>query len=232
MSILAVIPARGGSKGIPRKNIRELAGRPLLAYTAEAARNSRLLSRVILSTEDPEIREIGLQLGLEVPFVRPTKLARDDTPGLHVIQHAVETLKAVGDYRPDVIIVLQPTSPLRTSKHIDEALDFFLEGDADSLVSVTEVPHNMNPYSLMELQQDGTIAPFLSYDESKNLRQLKPKFYARNGPAISICTCECLIQKNSQYGDRTLPYFMKKEDSFDLDDMVDWDILEHLLRTR
>jgi CMP-N-acetylneuraminic acid synthetase len=228
MEILAIIPARGGSKRIPRKNIKIFSGEPLLAFTAKAALNSARLSRVILTTDDEEIKKIGLDLGLEVPFVRPLKLAQDDTPSLPVFQHVVKTLEDREEgYRPDVIVVLQPTSPLRTTKHIDEALNIFLEGDTDSLVSVTEVPHNMNPYSMMQLQKDGTITPFLNYDESKNLRQKKPVFYARNGAAIYICTYECLMEKNSLYGDTILPFFMKKEESFDLDDEVDWEIAEY-----
>ena len=228
--IVAIIPARGGSKTIPRKNIKKLAGKPLLAYTAKASLDSKLLSRIILSTEDEEIQQTGLNFGLEVPFTRPAKLARDDTPGLPVIQHALRTLEERENYRPDIIVVLQPTSPLRKSKHIDEALKIFLSRDADSLVSVTQVPHNMNPYSVMKLQEDGTVEPFLDYDENKNLRQQKPKFYARNGAAIYICTYECLMKKNSLYGDTTLPYFMKKEESLDLDDEVDWQIAELALK--
>jgi len=228
-NIVGIIPARGGSKGIPRKNIRKLAGKPLLAYTADAALGSKLLSRIILSTEDEEIKQLGLKLRLDVPFVRPADLAEDKTPGLSVIQHAVRTLEVEENYCCDIIVVLQPTSPLRTSQHIDEALNIFLSDNADSLVSVTEVDHNLNPYSVMRLKEDGTIEPFLEYDENKNLRQLKPVFYARNGAAIYICTYDCLMGKNSLFGDRILPYFMKKEESFDLDDQIDWKIVESLL---
>ncbi len=229
-NIIGIIPARGGSKGIPRKNIRKISGKPLLAYTVEAAQGSKLLTRIILSTEDEEIKRLGLDLGLDVPFMRPAKLAEDDTPGLSVIKHAVRTLEKEENYHSDIIVVLQPTSPLRTSKHIDEALNIFLTDNADSLVSVTEVTHNMNPYSVMRLKEDGTIKQFLDYDEKKNLRQLKPIFYARNGAAIYICTYHCLIGKNSLFGDRILPYFMKKEESFDLDDQTDWRIVESLLK--
>lgn len=228
-NIIGIIPARGGSKGIPRKNIKKLAGKPLLSYTAEAAHRSKLLTRIVLSTEDEEIKQLGLDLGLDVPFMRPAKLAEDDTPGVSVIKHAVDTLEKEENYYPDVIVVLQPTSPLRTSEHIDEALNIFLSNDADSLVSITEVSHNMNPYSVMRLNDNGTIKQFLDYDEKNNLRQLKPKFYARNGAAIYICNHNCLMSKNKLLGDKILPYFMKKEESFDLDDQIDWKILEHLL---
>ena len=229
MNILAIIPARGGSKSIPRKNIRELAGKPLLAYTAEAALQSQALSRVVLSTEDKEIREIGLRLGLEAPFVRPMELAQDDTPTLPVIQHTVKRLEEMESYKTDIIVVLQPTSPLRSSRHIDESLELFLNSNVDSLVSVVEVPHNMNPYSIMQLQEDGRIKPFLEYDERKNLRQQKPLFYARNGAAIYICTYNCLMNKNSLYGDTTIPYFMKKEESIDIDDEWDWQVVKYIL---
>ena len=168
---------------------------------------------------------MGLDLGLEVPFVRPYELAQDDTPGLPVIKHAVHTLEAKENYLPDIIVVLQPTSPLRTSKHIDEALEIFLKNEADSLVSVTQVPHNMNPYSVMHLEHDN-LKPFLEFDETRNIRQQKPKFYARNGAAIYICEYDCLVKKNSLFGDKTIPYFMKNYESVDLDNEWDWQIAE------
>ena len=164
MHILAIIPARIGSKGIPQKNIKKLAGKPLLAYTAEAALHSDLLTRFVLSTDDEKIAVIGRNYGLEVPFLRPTELAQDDTPALPVFQYVVSELERQEQYQPDVVVVLQPTSPLRSSKHIDEAIQIFSQSEVDSLVSVTEVPHNMNPYSVMGLTKSGFIKPFLSYD--------------------------------------------------------------------
>tara|TARA_S200000501_G_scaffold156038_1_gene147295 strand:- start:4664 stop:5374 length:711 start_codon:yes stop_codon:yes gene_type:complete len=231
-NIVAIIPARGGSKGILRKNIREIAGKPLLEYTAKSAIESKSFSRIILSTEDNEIKELGLKLGLEVPFDRPDSLATDYAPGIEVIKHAIKTLEKREKYRAEIIVVLQPTSPLRTSKHIRDAIKLFENHDVDSLVSVAKVEHNVNPYSVMKLNKDGTVSPFLDYDEKKNLRQLKPKFYARNGAAIYICTYNCLMKKNSIFGDSTLPFFMKKNDSFDLDDETDWMIVEMLLSRR
>jgi len=229
MEILAIIPARGGSKRIPRKNIKNFAGQTLLSYSASAALGSKMLSRTILTTDDKEIRKIGLELGIEAPFLRPGNLAQDDTPSLPVIFHAVQTLEDLEGYSPDIVVILQTTSPLRTSQHIDDALKTFLNSDADSLVSVTEVPHNMNPYSVMQLQEDGAIRPFLEYDENDNLRQKKPVFYARNGAAIYICTYQCLMQKNSLYGDKIVPFFMSKETSFDLDDEIDWKIAQYFI---
>ena len=227
---MGIIPARGGSKGIPRKNIKKIAGKPLLAYTAKAALGSSYISRVVLSTEDQEIRQVGNELGLEIPFIRPDNLAQDNTPSLPVVQHVLVMLERQENYKPDLIVLLQPTSPLRTSKHIDEALELFINQNADSLVSVTEVPHNMKPYSVMKSKKNGTIVPFLIYEENKNIRQQKPKFFARNGAAIYISTYECIMKNNSLYGSKILPYFMKKEDSFDLDDEIDWKIMESLIK--
>lgn len=228
--ILAIVPARGGSKGIPRKNIKRLCGKPLLAYTAEAALNSKYICRTVLSTEDREIALVGKDLGLDVPFMRPVDLAQDDTPALPVFQHALNQLSQVESYQPDIIVVLQPTSPLRLSQHVDEALESFLEAEADSLVSVVDVPHNMNPYSVMELGKDGYLSNFMEFDELTNLRQLKPRFVARNGAALYIATCNCLMNKNSIFGDRVMPYHMSKLCSVDLDDYEDWLIAELLIR--
>lgn len=227
--VLAIVPARGGSKGIPRKNIREFAGKPLISYTAEAAIAAQLVDRIILSTDDEEIASIGQSCGLEVPFMRPKSLAADDTPALPVILHAVQELEKVDGYRPDYILLLQATSPFRRSHHIDEALEILLSSKADSIVSVLEVPHTFNPYSLMQLE-DGKLEHFLKFNERDNLRQKKPVFYARNGAAIYAFSYDCLFGKNSIYGDYVLPYFMKKEESIDLDDMWDWKLAELIIR--
>ena len=181
--ILAIIPARGGSKGIPKKNMVLLAGKPLIQYTIDAAKGSKLITRIILTSDDNEIIEYCKKQGIEVPFKRPSDLAKDDTPMIDVIIHAIRYLEEKENYKPDIIILLQPTSPLRTSKHIDEALEKLINSDADSIVSVVEVPHQFNPYSVMKLE-DGYLKHFLPYDERKNIRQLKPKFYARNGAAF------------------------------------------------
>jgi CMP-N-acetylneuraminic acid synthetase len=159
MRTLGVIPARGGSKGIPGKNLRLLAGRPLLAYTADAARGSRRLSRVVLSTDDEATAAAGRSLGLEVPFLRPADLAADDSPMLPVLRHAVEALSASG-FEADAVVLLQPTSPLRRAEHIDAAIELLEATGADSVVSVVEVPHQFNPVSVMTLEGD-RLKPFV-----------------------------------------------------------------------
>ncbi|MBF0465825.1 MAG: acylneuraminate cytidylyltransferase family protein [Nitrospirae bacterium] len=233
MEVLAIIPARGGSKGIPGKNLRPLYGKPLIHYTLEAIRKSKTITKAILTTDSDEIMAASRDFSkIEIPFKRPPELARDNTPMLPVVTHAVEFLKNSQNYRPDYIVLLQPTSPLRTHIHIDEALQLLLmHNEADSVVSVVELPHNCNPFSIMKY--DGKyLQPFMQYDESKNLRQLKPRFYARNGAAIYASTYECLMVKKSFYGDTVLPYFMKKEDSIDIDDQFDFKTAEFLISQR
>ena len=229
MEILGIIPARGGSKGIRNKNIALLNNKPLIEYTIKAAHESRLISRCILSSDSEKIITISKKLGLEVPFVRPRELSTDDAPALPVIQHAVAWLRDHDNYLPDYIILLQPTSPLRTSKHIDQALTKLIQSDADSIVSVVKVPHNFNPYSIMELQNE-KLLPYAPYDETKNIRQLKPVFYGRNGAAIYAFTYHCLMSKNSLYGDTILHFEMKKDESIDIDDPFDLQICECILR--
>ena len=154
--MLGLIPARGGSKGIPRKNARLLAGRPLLDYTAEAALKARRLSRVILSTEDPEIAEIGRRCGLDVPFLRPPELARDDTPTLPVVQHALRWLEERGE-RFSAVCLLQPTSPLRTAEHIDACIELLEKDGADAVVTVLRVPPEHNPHWVFVRDGDGFL---------------------------------------------------------------------------
>ncbi len=231
MTVLAVIPARGGSKGIPRKNIKLLAGRPLIEYSIRAALESKMVDRVIVTTDDEEIMRVAAESGAEVPFRRPAELAKDDTPALPVIKHAVRHMEQAQGYRPDYIVLLQPTSPLRTSHHVDEALKALVASDADSLVSVIEVPHQFSPFSIMEF--DGRLLrPYLQYSEANNLRQLKPKFYARNGAAIYAFSRTCLLEKGSIYGEKILPYFMARDVSWDIDEPLDWEIAEIIMAAR
>ena len=231
MNILAIVPAREGSKGIPKKNIYPLCNTPLIYYTIKAIQRSKLITRAILSSDSSEVIKVAEDYGLEVPFVRPSKLAQDDTPALPVVEHAVKWLEETENYKADYIILLQPTSPLRTENHIDEALSILINSDADSIVSIVEVPHSFNPYSIMKLQGK-YLSPYLLYDENKNLRQFKPVFYARNGAAIYAFTYNCLMNKHSIYGDKILPYLMEKESSIDVDDLFDLKLCEWILSSR
>jgi CMP-N-acetylneuraminic acid synthetase len=232
VKVLGLIPARGGSKGIPRKSIKPLAGKPLLEWTAEAALASRL-DRVILSSDNLEIIEIAKNCLIEVPFVRPEHLAGDYTPAIDVVCHAVQTLKEIDDYMPDAVMLLQPTSPLRTAGDINRSLKFFEKHpEATSLVSVVKVPHNMIPESLMKLEADGYLKHLMFWDEKKNIRQEKPTYYARNGAAIYIVKTECLLKNNTLYGDKILAYEMSREKSIDIDDYFDFEMCEFILRKK
>jgi CMP-N-acetylneuraminic acid synthetase len=229
--VLGVIPARGGSKGIPRKNLRALAGVPLIDYTFAAVHESKRLSRTILSTDDADIAARGRAAGIDVPFLRPTELARDDTPSLPVIQHAVGVLEASG-YRPAIVVVLQPTSPLRRGEHIDGAVDLLLDGGADSVVSVVEVPHGFHPLSVLSTE-NGRLVPFLT-GAPRDLfrRQDKPAVWARNGAAVYAVRRDVLMERDSLFGDDCRPYVMSRADSVDIDDDLDLLVAEAVLRHR
>jgi len=228
MNVLGLIPARGGSKGIPGKNITPLAGKPLLKYTCEAALGSRRLSRVLLNTDDLQIAEVGKQCGVEVPFLRPDHLAQDDTPILPVIQQTLEWLEVHDGYIPQAIMLLQPTSPLRRSEHIDTAIDIFYSENADTVVSVLEVPHQYNPVSVMKLTEGGYLEPF--QDGPMILRrQDKPSVFARNGPAVLVVRRE-LIERGQLYGERVFPYIMGRIESLDIDEEIDLQTAEYWLQ--
>lgn len=220
MKILGIIPARGGSKGIPKKNIKLLGGRPLIAYTIEAALGSSL-DRVIVSTDCPEIAAAASSCGAEV-MMRPAELAEDSTPTLPVLQDVLR--RAGGSF--DAVMTLQPTSPFRTAAHINEAIEIFrADSEADSLVSVVEVPHAFTPQKIMTF--DGR---YVAGSTEVKRRQETEKYYARNGAAIYITRTEKLSE--CVFGGKILPYFMKKIDSFDIDDPEDWEIAERIINIK
>ena len=224
MEILAIIPARGGSKGIPYKNIKLLNGIPLIEYTTTSAIKSRYINRIVVSTDDAQIADLSINLGVEVPFLRPSYLANDDSPSLPVFIHTLQELEKLDGYKPDIIIILQPTSPLRLTSHIDEALELYLTSNCDSLVSICDVPHNMNPFSVMNIDSSSMLKNFMDFDEKNNLRQKKPNFVARNGAGIYIFNYDCLMKKNSIYGNTIVGYRMDKISSIDIDDYFDWEV--------
>lgn len=228
LRILGLIPARGGSKGIPRKNVRLLAGRPLLEYTAEAALAARRLSRVVLSTEDEEIAEIGRRCGLEVPFRRPPELARDETPMLPVVQHALRAVEATGE-RFDAICLLQPTHPLRRAEDVDACMERFRESGADALVSVLPVPVEYNPHWVYFRDDAGFLS--LSTGEVQPIprrQELEPAYH-RDG-SVYVVRRDVLMEKQSLYGDRLVGLVMEPARSVNLDTPADWQRAEELLR--
>ena len=197
MKILGLIPARGGSKGIPGKNIKLLGGKPLLQYTVESAKESVMLSRVILSSDDPEIIAVGKELGLEVPFVRPAKLSGDATSSLEVIKHALEKLRSQGQ-EYDAVCLLQPTTPFRTAGLLDKAIEKFRSGNYDSLISVREVPAEFNPHWTYE-EKEGKLTIATGEEEIISRRQDLPKAFHRDG-AVYITKTWVLLEQNSLYG--------------------------------
>ncbi len=227
MVILGLIPARGGSKGIPRKNLAPCGGQPLIAHTCAAALGSQKLERVIVSTDDPEIAAIAAAWGVEVPFLRPPDLAQDQTPMLAVLQHALNWGLETG-LVVEALVLLQPTSPLRQSWQIDQAIALFQERQAATVVSVVPVPHQFNPVSVLRLEAD-QVFPFLPNQPLITRRQDKPVVYARNGPAILVVRPE-VIQQGLLYGDPTLGYIMDARTSLDVDALEDLQLVEVLLQ--
>ena len=220
--ILAIIPARGGSKGVPRKNIRELAGKPLIAWTIEETKKSRYIDRCIVSTEDDEIATVAKKWGGEIPFMRPGELAQDGTPGIEPVLHAINLLP---DY--DIIVLLQVTSPLRTVEDIDGCIEKCLREGAESCVSVTEV--ESSPYWMYTLQDKNVIKPLLMIDKEKSYqRQKLPKVYQLNG-AVYVCNRSFLIKEKDFIGENTLGYIMPNERSYDIDTVLDFKLVECLM---
>jgi CMP-N,N'-diacetyllegionaminic acid synthase len=218
--IVGVIPARGGSKRIARKNLAECAGKPLLAWTAEAALASKSIDRTILSTDDQEIAEFGKQAGLEVPFMRPADIADDNAPMLPVLRHVLDW--AESSCGPvEGLVLLQPTSPLRTADHVDEAARLFRLRRAASVVSVVEVPHRFHPAKLLQICSDGSLEPFAdARDPNDKIGAKNELCYGRNGPAILV-TRPDVIRAGKLYGDPTYPYVMAPEVSVDIDEPFD-----------
>ncbi len=229
MKTLAVITARGGSKRIPRKNLRELLGKPLIAYTFEAALKSKLLNRVILSSDDDEIINAARKYGVEVPFKRPPELAEDDTPTLDVIVHAVKFLEEREGYFPDIVVTLQPTSPLRTADDIDHALRKHIETGADSVVSVVEARH-WQPIRAKKIENDILYSYCLEDKEGVRHQDLPPVYF-RNGAFYSVKR-DVLMKEHTMYGKITRPYIMPPERSLDIDSEIDFMLTELLMRER
>jgi len=227
--ILALIPARGGSKGIPYKNARLLMGKPLIAYTIEAALQSQYQLRVVVSTDDEEIAEVARTADAEVPFLRPAELARDKAPTLPVVQHALGWLEQHEGYKPDLVVLLQPTSPLRRAEHIDQGIKLLLQTDADSVVSVCEVEHS--PYWMRVLDNEGRVKPFVEGDHEFSRRQDLPPVYRLNG-ALYVTKRRIVMEERCLLGDDVRALVMAREDSIDIDDEVDFLLAELLLKRR
>jgi CMP-N,N'-diacetyllegionaminic acid synthase len=224
--ILGVITARGGSKGIPGKNIRLLAGRPLLEYTVRAAEASGALDRVILSTDSDDIAAVGHRLGVEVPFVRPAELAQDETPTVDVLEHAVEALEREG-WSPMMIVLLQPTAPLRRPRHIVDAVALLSTCGGDSVASVVQVPQHFSPDYVMRIESDGLV-PFLPEGARLTRRQDARTAYSRDGTVYAVWR-DILMERHSIYGNKCCPLVIDAAESLNLDTLEDWAAAERAI---
>jgi CMP-N,N'-diacetyllegionaminic acid synthase len=220
MSLLALIPARGGSKGIPRKNIRNLCGKPLIAWSIEVAQESDLVDKIVVSTDDEEIAEIALSYGAEVPFLRPSELAQDETPGIDPVLHALDKLPQF-----DMILILQPTSPLRNVSDIEGILKMCQERLAPAAVSICE--SSKHPNWMFYRGEDGTLSPFENILATR--RQELPKIYSVNG-ALYLAKTSWLKENKSFFSTDTLGYTMPSDRSGDIDSPFDWEVVEFLMK--
>lgn len=232
MRVLGLIPARGGSKGIPRKNLVDVAGRPLVVHSVDHALHSQRIDRVVVSTDDPEIRDVAVAAGAEVPFLRPADLARDDTLDLPVFEHALQVLRELDGYVPDLIVHLRPTAPLRRIEWIDDSVDMLAAcPEADSVRSVS--PPDKHPYRMFRIGQDGYLDPIMSHEHPMPYllrRQDLPPVYYYNC-VIDVTRPTTILGMGSMTGRKILPFKMAADDAFDIDSPRDLEIVRMFARS-
>lgn len=232
-NVFGLILARGGSKRIPGKNIKDLCGKPLIWYTIDAAKKSKYLDRVILSSEDPAIIAVAKQYGVEVPFVRPKEFAEDTATDFPVFTHALEWLEKNENYKPDIVVQLRPTSPLRTAEHIDKAVELLAEHpEVDSVRTVAEP--EQPPYKMYRIDDAGYLEPIIQlagHVESFNLPQQKlPKAYKHVG-YVDVMWRKTIMEKKQMTGKKVLPLVLDDAVS-GINKPEDWEWMEYLMRKR
>jgi len=228
MRILGLIPARAGSKGIPNKNIRPLAGKPLIVYTIESALESQGLTDIVVSTDSEEIAEIALAADAEIPFIRPKELAQDETPTFPVVKHALDTLSDLGrEY--DAVCLLQPTNPLRSPIDINTCIDILETTGADSVISMVEVPHQYNPHWVYKLDENGIASLVIGAESPISRRQDLPRTFHRDG-TIYLTRTEVIREYGTLYGKQIVPFLMDEFRSINLDTQKDWEEVEERLK--
>ncbi len=230
MKALGVIPARGGSKSIPRKNIAMLGGKPLLAYTIEAAQGSRLLTDYLVSSEDEEILQVARQYGAPTPFVRPAELASDEAPSLPVVQHALREMERLKGVVYDIVVLLQPTTPFRLPQDIDAAVEKLIATQADSVISVCDVGA-YHPARMRWIIDDQLVELPIREERELQRRQDLPPVYIRNG-AIYAVRREVVMLQNSMVGKISRPYIMPEERSVNIDSKLDFLLAEILIQQK
>lgn len=232
MKAVGIIPARGGSKRIPRKNIRLLAGKPLIAYTIEAALRSTHLERLIVSTDDEEIAEISKQYGAEIPFLRPASLAEDSTPDQPVLRHTLEWLREYNKYEPDIVLNLRPTTPFKTPQTIDRVIQITADTGADIVRTMTLVEGVHHPYWMYTLSEDRDALPFMDGIEVTPYyqRQLLPPVYRINGVVDAYKTT--VIESGNILDNHNMrAVVISEEESIDIDTEFDFKLCEFILKS-
>ncbi len=229
--ILAIIPARGGSKGLPNKNIRYLAGHPLIAYSIKAALDCPSITRVIVSTDSEKIAEIACKYGAEVPFLRPSGIADDLSTDLAVFQHALKWLKINENYVPNLVVQLRPTSPIRTISLIESCIEKLMNSDCDSLRVVTKAFHT--PYKMWQITDDSLpMMPLLASENIKEPynqpRQNLPEIYWQIG-TLDVIRSGVIIDEHSMSGNKIMPYIISQDLAADIDDLKSFEHAEYLL---
>lgn len=227
MKSLAIIPARAGSKRLPNKNFLDLAGKPLIVWTIEAAIQSGCFDTVLVSTDSKELQEIAIKYGAEVPFLRPPELAGDTASSMDVIKHALQWLENAGCGQPEFTTLLQPTSPLRTAEDMVAAFELLHKKNANSIVSVSEVEHN--PLWMNTLPADGSLADFIKLEVRGLRSQDLPAYYRLNG-AIYIAKTANLLIENCFFGQGSYAYLMTPNHSVDIDTKFDFVFADLLMR--
>lgn len=228
MNFLAIVTARGGSKGLKGKNIKELCGKPLINYTIDAARKSKYIKRVVVSTDNEDIAKVAKKAGAEIPCMRPEELATDNASSIDVVLHMINYLKETENYNPEFIILLQPTSPLRDYKHIDEAIEKLLKTDMDAIVSVCE--SEVNPY-WSNIFNGEKLEYFIEEGKKITRRQDLPNVYRINGAIYAIKTNVFIEQKTFEPESLT-GYIMNSKDSIDIDEALDFKLAEIIMEEK
>ena len=229
--VLGLIVARGGSKSIPKKNIKLLGGKPLIAYTIEKAKAAKYIDRLILSTDDEEIAEVAKKYGCEVPFMRPKELAQDDTKDYPVFTHALEWLRDNENWKPDFVVHLRPTHPFRKTEHIDQGIEMLADHPGADAVWTVGIPP-VTPYKMFFVGDDGFLKPALTIADEKETftwpRQRLPKVYNHYGQ-VNVTRYETVMDKKSMCGENIFPIFLEGE-VFDIDSLLDWEMAEFLIK--
>lgn len=235
MEVLAIIQARGGSKGIPHKNIKPLCGKPLIGWTIEAALASKLVTRVIVSSDDDEILKVSKGYGAEVPFKRPAEFATDGAKSIGLLEHALKWLAENENYSPDAVVQLKPTNPLRTGDHIDTCVErFFQEPTLDAVITVVKA--SIHPLKTWKFEGEHLV-PFIPeevfgiHEAAKTPRQQLPEAYGNNS-CVHVLNPKTILEKHSSIGTRVAGVELSREESINIDEPIDFDIAELLLQRK